>query len=156
MLNVRTEPVLLAAKRRDALNRDDFIRELRTAAQNDTLLTPKHDPAGLPVPHNCFRTITCMSPAELEQYLAKGEFNIREYTNTNPAHSRQYFVLKPRDASVVPGSGVPPMSSTPTNACDRFVAVCSANQGWHLFAEKESEIKKKVQNGKLLFDAEYL
>ncbi len=138
------------------MDRDDLIRELVTAAQVGTLLTSKHDPIELPIPLRYYRTITCMSPAEILQYIAKGDYGIREYTNTNPAHSQQYFVLKPRDASVVPGSGVPPMSSTPTTACDRFVAVCGVNQGWHLFAEKGSVIKDKEQTGKLFFKTEHL
>lgn len=138
------------------MNRDDYIREWTDAARAGTLLTTKHDPSGLPVPQPGFRTITCMPAAELERYIEAGDYSIRVYTNANPRHSPFYCELVPREAAVVPGSGVPPMSLTPTFACDRFVAVSGAKQGWHLFAEKEAEIKAKEKDGRLSFIAEYL
>jgi hypothetical protein len=138
------------------MNRDDFIQAWTNAALAGTLLTSKHNPSGLPAPQSRFRTVTCMPPNELAPYIAAGNYAIRLYTNHNPYHSPQFCELVPRDASIVPGSGVPPMSTTPTTACDRFVAVCGARQGWHLYAEAAASIRAKEQRGELTLTYEFL
>jgi hypothetical protein len=144
------------AKAEDVMNRDDYIRAWAAAAQAGTLLTPKHDPSGLPTIQPGYRTVACMSPAELERYIAAGDYGIRVFTNNNPKHTPHYCELVPRDPAVVPGSGVPPMSPMPTTACDRFVAVSGRQQGWHLFAETSANIQAKEQAGHLSLYLEFL
>lgn len=139
-----------------ALKREDFTTAWAAAAKAGTLLTVKHDPNDLQTPRNKFRTITVMPPAELEQYIATGDYIIQVYTNNDPKHSPQYCVIVPKDPNVVAGSGVPPMSTTPTAACDRFVAVSGAKQGWHLFAETAAEIQAKEKAGLLSLNTEFL
>jgi hypothetical protein len=84
-----------------------------------------------------------MSAVELERYIAAGDYGIRVFTNNNRRHSPHYCELVPHDVSIVPGSGVPRMSTTPTTACNRFVAVSGDEQGWHLFGENSATIQAK-------------
>jgi hypothetical protein len=138
------------------MTREDFVTELLAAAQCGTLLTTKHNPATLPAPRDKWRSVTCMSPSDLEDFLRSGEYTIRSYHNHDARHPPHYFEIVPSKTSIVAGSGVPAHSTTPTTACDRFVAVSGAEQGWHLFAESSARIQAKQSRGDLTFQVEFL
>jgi hypothetical protein len=59
------------------MNFIDFKNHLITAANNGTLLTPKHDPYNLSTTYNSFRTVLSHDLADnLEVFISSGNFFI--------------------------------------------------------------------------------
>src|SRR5689334_8697834 len=103
------------------LTRNDYLGYLMDAAARGTLLTDKHNPDNLTNTHDKYRSITGMPPDELASYIAAGDFDMRAYENHDPRHPPYFLELIPTNPAVVPGSGIPAFSTTPTHACDRFI-----------------------------------
>lgn len=138
------------------MTRQDFVDCCIDALNQGTLLTPKHDPASVGTPFPGYRTVSTMDTHALLGFFQGGDYGVFGYTNSNPQHTLYYIEIIPNDPAVVPGSGVPPMSGTPTTSCDRFVAVSGVKQGWHLFAEDSQNIQTKESQGGLLAKYELL
>ena len=138
------------------MTRQEFVDYCVDALNQGTLLSPKHDPASVGTPFPGYRTVSTMDAPALLGFFQSGDYQAFGYTNTNPRHTPYYVEIIPTNPSVVPGSGVPPMSGTPATRCDRFVAVSGVQQGWHLFAEDSQNIQAKESQGALLSKYELL
>ena len=139
-----------------SMNRDDYMKAWMAASQSGNLLTPKHDPANLSTPNSRFRTVTCMSPLDIAQYIESGDYDIRVFVNNAPKHPPHFCEIIPKEQSIVTGSSVLPWSNTPTSGCDRFVVVSGNQLGWHLYAESSANIHAKQQAGQLSLNYEFL
>ena len=137
------------------LTRNDYLSYLTDAANSGTLLTGKHNPNNIGTTWNKDRSVTVKPPAELTNYIASGDFDIRAYENQDARHPPCYLELIPSDASVVTGSGIPAYSTTPTYSCDRFVAVSGVRLGWHIFAELSTTIQARTASGVLRLIADF-
>ncbi len=136
------------------MNIVDFKNHLLTAAQNGTLLTPKHDPYNLSTTYNCFRTVLSHDLADnLEKFISSGNFTVRQFENIRYPNSPLYFEITPLANSgfSVPASGVTSNSIFATTTLDKIIAVSGQSQGWHLFGENSSVIQTKENNGDILF-----
>lgn len=137
-------------------NKPSVLSDWQNAIGSGTFLTFKHDVSSVGSGCPTYRTVSLLSQPELGQYLGSGNYDVRLYENNRQPASPLYFEIVPKDIGFVAGSGIQPNSSVPTIACDRFIAVSGVKQGWHLFAEQESEIKKKQSNGDLTYLADLL
>jgi hypothetical protein len=133
---------------------DDLKNHLETAANNGTLLTPKHDPNNLATTYNSNRTVLSHDLANnLETFISSGNYTVRQFENTKVPNSPLYFEITPNQNSGfnVPASGVTATSTFATSIVDKIVAVSGQTQGWHLFGEDSSVIQTKENNGDLIF-----
>ena len=138
------------------MKRDNVKNYLSTAAKNNSLLTPKHDPANLSTTYDRYRTVLSHELAQnLDAFIESGEYTVREYYNRLYPDS-PYLEIEPYPGSFfsVPASGVAPNSPFASTALDRIVAVSGTNQGWHIFGEDSGEIALKVSNGDLILREE--
>jgi hypothetical protein len=136
------------------MDKDVVKNYLSTAAQNNSLLTPKHNPANLSTTFDVYRTVLSHDLAQnLDTFIDSGEYVVREYHNNLYPNSPHYLEIEPYPGSTfsVPASGVAPNSPFASTALDRIVAVSGTNQGWHIFGEDSSEIALKVNRGNLTF-----
>lgn len=132
-------------------SKPSVVSDWQNAIAGGTFLTFKHDVSSVGSGCPSFRTVSLLSQPDLGQYLGSGNYDVRLYENNRQSASPLYFEIIPKDIGFVAGSGIQPNSAVPTIACDRFVAVSGVKQGWHLFAEQESEIKKKLASGDLTY-----
>lgn len=137
-----------------AINRDDLINHWKDAISNETFLADKHDPASLETAYSTYRTVIVKSASEIGTFIETEDYTIRQFRNNNSRHTPEYYEIVPMDTGIVTGSGVHPHSLIPTTACDRFVVVSGAREGWHLFAEESSQIAAKASSGGLTFQGE--
>lgn len=136
------------------MNFIDFKNHLITAANNGTLLTPKHDPYNLSTTYNSFRTVLSHDLADnLQLFISSGNFTVRQFENKKTPNSPLYFEISPGANSgfSVPASGVTSNSIFATTTVDKIIAVSGQSQGWHLFGEDSSVIQTKENNGDILF-----
>jgi hypothetical protein len=125
---------------------------LKTAAQHNSLLTPKHDPRNLSTTYKSDRTVLSHELAPVvNDFIESGEYILTEYHNNLHPNSPLYLELEPYPDShfSVPASGVIANSNVPSTALDRIIAVSGTVQSWHVFGEDSNEIKSKVSNGEL-------
>jgi len=130
-------------------SKETFVNCLVDCCQKGTFATSKHDPSRLSVPWKDQRSITQWDNTEMEKYLCAREFRVLVYKDINPKHTPELYVIIPKDPSVVTGSGVPALSTTPTTQCDIFAVPSGTHQGWHAFADQLVELKKKESSGSL-------
>ena len=136
------------------MDKDEVKNRLRTAAQNNLLLTPKHDPANLSTTYSKYRTVLSHDLAQnLDEFIESGEYIVREQYNNLYPNTPYYLEIEPYSGSTfsVPASGVAPYSPFASTALDRIVAVSGTTQGWHIFGEDSNEITLKQNNGNLTF-----
>lgn len=133
------------------VSRTTLLSQWSNAISGGTFLTWKHDPASIGSGCPTFRSITLQSQIDLGQFLGLGNYDIHLYENTKKPMEPFYISIEPHDKSMVPGSGIKPFSSIPTSSCDRFVVVSGAKQGWHIYAENDTQIKVKESAGDLLY-----
>ncbi len=133
------------------ITRSSVLSDWQNAISSGTFLTYKHDVASVGSGAPGYRTVSLLSQPELGQYLGSGDYDLRLYENQRQPRSPIYIEVVPRNTSVVAGSGIQPNSLVPTVSCNRFVVVSGVNQGWHLFAEQDSQIQRKEANGDLTF-----
>jgi len=134
------------------MTHNELKQHLEQAAQNGTLMTPKHDPANLSTTYPNFRTVLSYELAEnLEGFISSGQYQVKEYENKAYPSSSLYFEIEPTGSPAfsVPASGVAPNSPFATSAVDRIVAVSGHNQGWHVFGESSVTIQQKLSSGDL-------
>ncbi len=132
-------------------SKSSVVSDWQNAISKGTFLTFKHDISSVGSGFPSYRSVSLLSQPELGQYLGSGNYDLRLYENNQQPTSPLYFEIIPKDIGFVAGSGIQPNSTVPTTACDRFIAVSGVKQGWHLFAEQESEIKSKQANGDLKY-----
>ncbi len=130
------------------MNRDGVKQLLLDAAANGTLLTTKHDPSSVGTAYPGYRSVTVGSSSGVVEFLQGDQYVMHQYEDAR--RRNMYVEIVPHDAAIVPGSGIPAQSAQPTHACNRFVAVSGAIQGWHIFAEEDSVIQGKLRDGDLI------
>lgn len=115
------------------------------------LLIPKHDPMNLGVAWGSYRSVLSYEMAgALTGFISSGNYAVDQYRNNNPAHSPDYFTVKPLDARFhVPASGVPPLSVYPSGDCDLLVVVRDRSGNWHTFGESSAVVDYRVRTGSL-------
>lgn len=133
----------------DPLTKSQLMTELRRAHRGGTLVSDKHNPFKLArgKTYRGRRTvISHQTMPQLDSLLASGFFSVSLYDNLNPRHSLKYYALTPTISSLTfVGSGILPMSNVPINTCDTMIAVHGRGQGWHVFAELNSNIARNSQ-----------
>lgn len=134
------------------MNKGEYQVEWIQALRDGTLVTFKHDPNSVGTRMNGHRTVLSHEMvAGLEPFFAGGQFNVHEYENTDYPRTPLYIEIEPIDPQFsVPGSGIPAYGATPTTDCDRLVIVSGQRQGLHIYAEKHSEIARRVADGTLI------
>ena len=137
-------------------DKQEFIDYCVAACQNRTFVIAKHDPSRISTSYSCDRSVNCMGEDEMEQYLQAGRFRVCVYSDSDPNHSPEFYTVLPDDQQVVPGSGVPAYSTTPTTQCDIFAVPTGYRKGWHCYAYESSGVAARVAEGKLTLLAELL
>lgn len=131
------------------LNKSDFIDACATACDSGTFVTAKHDATNLTTLYSQPRSINCMGNTEMAAYLRKGDFKVHCYSDSDPKHTPELYIITPNDSSIVPGSGVGAMSSTPSTQCDVFSVPSGVVQGWHGYAYDSTKVTNRAANGQL-------
>lgn len=133
--------------------RDQLIGYWSGAANNNTLLTPKHHPTGLTTVYQGFKSVlTPDLAANLEGFICSGNYSIAQFENRFYPTTPDYIVLKPKDPEFsIPGSGVFGQSGLVLWPCDRLVLVSGGAQGWHIYSELQYNIQMAKKNGSLEF-----
>jgi len=134
------------------VDKKDFQSDLKDAADNGTLMTPKHNPGNLGIQFTNFRSVLSFDlAANLTDFITTGNFDVVEYEDRLPNHSPSFYEIIPLGTTfTVPASGVAGFSLSATSTLDRVVAVSGAIQGWHMFGEDSQEIARKVARGELI------
>ena len=142
--NVRQHMIIKSKK--------ELTDALKKATDDDTLMTPKHDPNQMgEKTYSTYRTVLSYEVAEdLKSFITSEKYDVIEYENSNPNHASQLFEIIPTISTFsVPASGVGPDESKPSTALDRLIAVCGNSQGWHMFGDCANDIRSKCNKGKL-------
>jgi hypothetical protein len=135
------------------MDKNTIVQFLLQAAQDGTLMIPKHDPGDLGTIYTSYRSVlSCELAGHLKEFIESQKYEVTEYENRNYPDSPLYFRIDPyADCGFsVPASGVAANSPSATNALDTLVAVSGKIQGWHLFGEASNEILQKIWSGDLV------
>lgn len=131
------------------LDMNELLSHWIKACEDGTFVTPKHDPANLDTPDKRHRSVNCMGNDEMTAFLRKREFTVDCYANKNSSHSPELYTITPRDAAVVPGSGVRPLETTGSTAHDIFAVPSGFKQGWHAYSYDSTSVSRRVTEGHL-------
>lgn len=132
---------------------DELKRFLESAAENGTLMTPKHDPFNLSTTYASYRTVLTHELApNLESFIKSGQFSVNEYENTLSPNTPLYFEIIPSAESgfSIPASGVTANSMFGSSVVDRLIVVSGKTTGWHIFGEDNHVLNTKIRNGDLI------
>lgn len=138
------------------LGRQQFIDACTNACNSGTFVTPKHDVSNLSTLYPQPRSVNLLDNSGMASYLQSGNFKIYCYADHDPRHTPELYVIKPLDPTVVPGSGVPAMSSCPTTQCYVFSVPSGVVQGWHGYAYNTSKLSARETSGGLTLLGEVL
>ena len=132
------------------LTKQDFKQHLLKVYNEDTLLTPKHDPNNLGTLLIKYRTVVSHDIAsKLLEFIDVGIDKVFSYTNNRHPNSSIYIEIVPTQQFYIPSSGVTSYSPYATSALDRIVVVSGRTQGWHIFGESSLNIIQQLTNGDL-------
>ena len=137
-------------------NRTDLITAWYQAAQDDTILTAKHDPSGLGIAWGKPRSVLVPGLADnLTGFFGSGYYDIKVYSDTQHPHGSGYFEVSPKPESnfSVIGSGVDSGSLTPNGALNRLIVVYGPVQKWHVYAESDQIIQGSIVSGRFALEA---
>jgi hypothetical protein len=131
-----------------------LMSDLIQACNDNTLMTPKHDPLNLgKATWGTYRTVLSYDLAKADNllnFVSSGNYDIIEYENLDPNHPPEYFEIIPTDTIFsIPASGVNSCDLYPSVALDRLVVVKGSKNGWHMFGENAANITSKQKNSKL-------
>ena len=132
----------------------DVKSQLIEACEANTLLIPKHDPAGITGTYSTFRTVLS-EPAsgDLTVFVKSNDYKLDLYEQKGGRFDgKPYVVLTPLNAKYfdVSGSGVLSNTIIPlTGGCDVLVAVNHPTSGWHCYAENSHIITALSASGSL-------
>jgi hypothetical protein len=133
---------------------EDFRKHLIEAANNGTLMTPKHDPNNLGTTvFSSYRTVLSHDlAANLLSFINSGNYTVIEFENKKLPNSPLYFEITPNQDSgfAIPASGVTANSTFASTVVDKIIAVSGNTYGWHLFGEDGFIVQHKLNNGDLL------
>jgi len=108
------------------MNPNDFLKELKDASSNGSLMTPKHDPNNLGTTFSSYRTVLSNKLADnLSNFISSCKFTVEEYENTKIQNSPPYFAITPHQDSGfnIPASGVTANSVFASTTVDTLVVV---------------------------------
>jgi hypothetical protein len=133
------------------MTKDKLANLLEQAAKSGALLTKKHNPDELSTTHPTPRTVIAAELApKLPEFLASLDFEVTQYENTAYPKTPDFWEIRPTTTKfLIPASGVPPHSATPTSQCDRLIVVSGSNKGLHIFGESHAEIERRLRAGEL-------
>ena len=120
---------------------EDFKNDLIKAANNGSLMTPKHDPDSLGTIFTSYKTVLSHElSTDLLTFINSKNYTVIEYSNLRQPRSPLYFEIIPHQNQGfdIPASGVTAYSHFASTALDRLIAVSGQTQGWHLFGENSS------------------
>jgi len=135
------------------MDRTKFVQWLLQAAEDGTLMIPKHDPNLMDITYTSYRSVLSYELAgHLKEFIESQKYNVTEYENKNHPDSPLYLRIDPHPDSgfSIPASGVTANSPSATTTLDTLVAVSGKVQGWHLFGESSNEILHKIWSGDLV------
>jgi hypothetical protein len=124
---------------------------LLEAAENGTLMTPKHDPDKLGEIFCNYRSVLSDSLAEnLLSFINSEDYSAAAYHNNNSPQSPLYLTITPNPQGnfSVPASGV--TGHTPTESLDTLIVVSGKTQGLHMFGSSYDEILASEMSGMLV------
>lgn len=128
------------------MTKQELIKELSNALENNSLLTDKHDPNKIHVPTKKARTvISHQIVADLQSFIYKGIDKVIEYQNNGGS----YYVIFPKNIYEFASSGVIAYETNPFAGYDRVIAVNSKNLKWHIFGNDSSLIERDYISGQL-------
>lgn len=130
-----------------------FKQQMKDAVNNNTLLTPKHDPNNIHVPYQAFRSVLSLeASASLTAFINSEDYSVHEYENTNLANTPYYMKIIPNSGSSfsLAASGIPANSTIESSDLDSLIVVSGSSQGWHIFGEDDSVIANKLNNRVLI------
>ncbi len=131
----------------------ELKKELTDAVNNNTLLTPKHDPNNLNTIYSTYRSVLSHeASSSLCNLINSGNYTVHQFENTNPNHTPYYMKIIPNSGSSfsIAASGVNANSSVASTVLDSLVIVSGSSIGWHMFGVDNAEILNKVTNGDLI------
>lgn len=132
------------------MTKDEVKNFLKTAFEDNTLLSPKHDPNNLGTTFDKFRTVVSFEVAEnLPKFIDVGIDKVIHYSNTRYPNSPTFIEIVPKSEYSIASSGVTAYSPLATSALDRIVAVSGTTQGWHIYGENSARILNMLSNGDL-------
>jgi hypothetical protein len=134
------------------MNKQEIITQWSSAVDSGSFLTAKHDPTGLAIGWDRFRTV--LSPdvsSSLDSYIKSGQYGIRVFEDRKFPSSSGFFEIVPSGSYPfsVAGSGVQSGSVTPSGSYDRLVVAHSKDYGWHVYAEDVARISASMGSGRL-------
>jgi hypothetical protein len=134
------------------MNKQDIITQWSSAVDSGSFLTPKHDPTGLAIGWDSFRTVlSADASSSLASYIKSGQYGVRVFEDSKFPSSSGYFEIVPSGSCPfsVAGSGVPSGSITPSGSYDRLVVAHSKKFGWHVYADDAARISSSMASGRL-------
>ena len=134
------------------MNKQDIITQWSNAVDSGSFLTAKHDPTGLAIGWDSFRTVLSTdASSSLASYIKSGQYGIRVFEDSKFPKTSGYFEIVPSDSYPfsVAGSGVPSGSITPSGPYDRLVVAHSKKYGWHVYADDSARIFGSIASGRL-------
>jgi hypothetical protein len=134
------------------MNKKDLITQWSSAVDSGSFLTAKHDPTGLAIGWDSFRTVLSEeASSSLTSYIKSGDYGIRVFEDSKFPSSSGFFEILPSVSYPfsVAGSGVPSGSITPSGSYDRLVVAHSKKYGWHVYAENSAMISSSMGSGRL-------
>jgi hypothetical protein len=134
------------------MDKEHLVNEWTNAVNSASFLTAKHDPTGLAISFDTFRTVlTPEASTSLDGFIKSGEYEIRVYSDTKHPKSYGLFEIVPTGniPFSVAGSGVQSGSLTPSGSYDCLVVAHSKKYGWHVYAEDSGRLSSGVKAGRL-------
>ena len=134
------------------MNKNDLLTQWSSALDSGSFLTAKHDPTGLALSWDKFRTVLSTdASSSLASYIKSGDYGIRVFEDRKFPGTSGFYEIVPSGSYPfsVAGSGVPSGSITPSGSYDRLVVAHSKKYGWHVYAEDSSRICGSMASGRL-------
>ena len=136
------------------MKKEEIISGWSEAIAKDTFLVAKHDPTGLSIAWDNFRTVLSPEAAtNLSGFITSGNYGIRVFEDSKFPGSSGYYEIIPSGWAPfsVAGSGFASGSLTPSGDQDRLVAAYGKkkNPGWHVYADNSARIAASIASGRL-------
>ena len=142
------------------MTKEEIVYHWSDAVERGTFLVAKHDPTGLIITWDSFRTVLTSEAAEnLSGFIASGSYSIKMYEDSKYLGSSGYYEIIPSGQAPfsIAGSGIDSGSLTPSGDYDRLVVAYGKkkNSGWHVYAEDSARIASSLMNGRLTLKFDY-
>ncbi len=127
-------------------DRKTLITELKSACNNDTLLTPKHDINGFLVLEKYRSVLTHEASSSLKELINSEQYELEAYYNKT--HKKYSYHLIPYDTGSysVLGLGILSGSLETSGSFDSYLVVSGSSkgsEGWHIYSENLIKIQEQ-------------